>query len=230
MDLARIVLTTSLLHSLSFVSVHSVTGQILREVAMSRAESPRLRRTAAAFALGIAVLLAGCGTEDRVVPRPQQEDLPSQEVRDFSLEESSDGKPEWVLSSRYAATYARRGVIVAKGVAIDFYDSDGKKYSHLTAREGEIERPSNNMEARGDVVVTTRDGVRIETSSLRYLNGARRIVSDAFVRLERHGDVVTGVGFESDPSLEHFVLKREVRAQVQTSKGGGLRFRERGTP
>jgi hypothetical protein len=62
---------------------------------MSRAESPRLRRTAAAFALGTAVLLAGCGTEDRVVPRPQQEDLPSQEVRDFSLEESSDGKPEW---------------------------------------------------------------------------------------------------------------------------------------
>ena len=93
-----------------------------------------------------------------------------------------------------------------------------------------IERPSNNMEARGDVVVTTTDGVRIQTPSLRYLNGTQRIVSDEFVRLERRGDVVTGIGFESDPSLDHFVLKKEVRAQVQSSKGGGLRFRERDTP
>jgi hypothetical protein len=39
------------------------------------------------------------------------------------------------------------------------------------------------------------------------------------------------VGFTSDPSLEHFTLKHEVRAQVQSNSGnGGLRFQERGKP
>lgn len=176
------------------------------------------------------IVLAGCGGEDRVVPEPRSQNLPSQEVRDFTLEESEAGRPAWVLKSRYAATYSQRGVIVAHDVAIDFFDEAGKPYSHLTAREGEVDQASNNMEARGNVVVTTTEGVRIETSSLSFLNKERKIVSDAFVRLERNGDVVTGVGFESDPSLEHFTLKREVRAQVQTSPGGGLRFRERDRP
>jgi LPS export ABC transporter protein LptC len=116
-------------------------------------------------------------------------------------------------------------------VAVDFFDEHGQKYSHLTARSGIVRRPSNDMEANGQVVVTTTDGVRIETDRLRFLNRERRIDSDAFVRLTRHCDVVTGVGFTSDPSLEHFSLKHEVRAQVQSSsKGGGLRFQERGKP
>ena len=188
-------------------------------------------RTIAALGLGVLLLLPGCGSEDRVVPRPTSgEELPSQEVRNFSLEESDTGTPEWILTSRYAATYDRRGAILARGVAIDFFDSKGAKYSHLTAKEGEIKRPSNDMEARGNVVVTTTDGVRIQTESLRYLNHERKIVSDAFVRLERKGDVVTGIGFESDPSLEHFTIKKEVKAQVQSSPNGGLRFQQRGTP
>ena len=195
---------------------------------------PGRARSAARWAAGCALVglfTSGCGSEDRVAPRPTSaQELPSQEVRDFSLEESDSGTPEWILRSGYAATYDARGVIVARGVAIDFFDSKGVKYSHLTAKEGEIKRPSNDMEARGDVVVTTTDGVRIQTQSLRFLNHERRIVSDDFVRLERRGDVVTGIGFESDPSLEHFAIKREVRAQVQSSPNGGLRFRQRGAP
>ncbi len=184
------------------------------------------RATVLLLLLGLAP--AGCASEEPVVMTPRAANLPSQEVTDFEMKESDTGRPEWILVSKYAATYSGRGLIVARDVAIDFYDSAGKKYSRLTAREGTVQQPQNDMEAHGKVVVTTTDGVRIETESLRFLNGQRRIVSDQFVRLERNGDVVTGIGFESDPSLEHFSIKREVRAQVQSSPGGGLRFKERG--
>jgi LPS export ABC transporter protein LptC len=173
--------------------------------------------------------LAGCSREEPVLMTPRAANLPSQEVTDFELRESDTGRPEWILVSKYAATYSGRGLIVARDVVIDFYDTAGEKYSRLTAREGTVMQPQNDMEARGKVVVTTTDGVRIETESLRFLNRQRRIVSDEFVRLERNGDVVTGIGFESDPSLEHFSIKREVRAKVQSSPGGGLRFQERGS-
>ena len=181
-------------------------------------------------ALVWSLALIGCSGDEPVASRPTGGDLPTTEVRDFTLQESDQGKPAWILSSRYAAQYQNRGVIQARDVTIEFFDSKGAKYSRLTAKEGEVAQPRNDLEARGDVIVTTTDGVRIETSSLRYLNREQKIVSDAFVRLERNGTVVTGVGFESDPSLEHFTLKRQVRAQVQTSDGGGLRFRERGAP
>ena len=178
----------------------------------------------------MSLALFGCTGDEPVASRSAATDLPTTEVRDFTLQESTEGKPAWILSSRYAAQYQNRGIIQARDVTIEFFDQKGAKYSRLTAKEGEVTQPRNDLEARGDVVVTTTDGVRIETSSLRYLNREQKIVSDAFVRLERHGTVVTGVGFESDPSLEHFTLKRQVRAQVQTSDGGGLRFQERGAP
>jgi LPS export ABC transporter protein LptC len=183
----------------------------------------------AGYAVALAIFV-GCGSEENLVPSPERTDLPTQEVRNFTLEESDAGHRDWILSAKYAATYGPKGVIQARDVQIDFYDSQGRKYSHLVAREGEVHQPGNDMEARGNVVVTTTEGVRIETSSLRYLNQQNKITSDAFVRLTRHGDVVTGIGFESDPSLTHFSLKREVRAQVQSSPGGGLRFQERGRP
>jgi LPS export ABC transporter protein LptC len=179
------------------------------------------------IAIAASLAFVGCAGDEPVASRPPGADLPTTEVRDFTLEESDQGRPEWILKSRYAAQYQNRGVILARDVAIEFFDDQGKKYSRLTAKEGEVTTPRNDLEARGDVVVTTEDGVRIETSSLRFLNRERKIVSDAFVRLERHGTVVTGVGFESDPSLEHFTLKRKVQAQVQTTGGGGLRFQER---
>ena len=201
------------------------------ESAAARASATVGSSVFAALALVLlAAPLAGCAGEEPVFTTPRAANLPSQEVTDFSLRESDTGRPEWILESKYAATYSSRGLIVANDVTIDFYDSAGEKYSRLTAREGTVQQPQNDMEARGHVVVTTTDGVRIETESLRFLNRQGKIVSEEFVRLERNGDVVTGIGFESDPSLEHFQIKRQVRATVQSSPGGGLRFKERGTP
>src|SRR5437870_5132571 len=94
--------------------------------------------------------LAGCGRGDEAAPRPLIRNLPSQEVRNFTLKETDTGRPDWILTSRYAASYSQNGVIRAQGVAIDFFDNQGKIYSHLTAREGSVQQPANDMEATGD--------------------------------------------------------------------------------
>jgi len=51
------------------------------------------------------------------------------------------------------------------------------------------------------------------------MNDTGKIVSDAFVRVTRKNDVVTGWGFESDANLDHFHLSREVRAEVREEEG-----------
>jgi hypothetical protein len=47
------------------------------------------------------------------------------------------------------------------------------------------------------------------------------------VVVRRGGDVLSGVGFESDPSLDHFEFHTQVRAKV-SSPSGRIRVRERG--
>jgi len=59
----------------------------------------------------------------------------------------------------------------------------------------------------------------METDSLRFINQTGMIESDGFVRVTRNGDVLTGYGFDSDATLEHFRLRREVRAEVRSAGG-----------
>jgi LPS export ABC transporter protein LptC len=159
-------------------------------------------------------LLATTGCEDSPETKLASPDFPDQEVRSFTLTQTVEGRRDWRLTAGSAATYRDRGVIIARDVALDFFDDDGEVYSHLVAREGEIESATNNMVARGDVVVTTTNGTRIETQTLHYLNEEERILSDDRVTVTRGGDVLTGIGFESDPSLEHFEFREQVRAKV----------------
>ena len=147
-------------------------------------------------------------------------ELPDQEVRNFVLTETDEGTPVWKLYARYAAMYDARNNIVARAVRVDFFDPRGKKTSELSAREGEIDQLSRDMTARGNVVIQTAEGTRMSTEELRFMNRTQRVRSDREVRVERAGDVLTGIGFESDPELKHYEFKSKVRAQVRTRSGG----------
>jgi LPS export ABC transporter protein LptC len=166
-----------------------------------------------------ALLIAGCDQRRGVGLPGRAAELPDQEVSDFVVSETDLGRVEWKLYAGYAATYGARNLVVVRGVRVDFYDEKGDKTSELRAREGDLHQVSRDMTARGDVVIQTTTGVRMQTNSVRFLNRQQKIVTDDFVRVERAGDVLTGYGFESDPGLEHFVFKRAVRAQVRPRPG-----------
>lgn len=180
------------------------------------------RGGSAVIGVVLVALLSGCGQGPRAVPGPPSGELPDQEVSDFVVTETDAGRPQWTLYARDASIYNPRNVIVARGVRIDFFDEEGKRTSTLTAREGEMNQQRRDMVARGNVVLQTTEGTRMSTEELQFLNQRQRIVSDRFVRVERAGDVLTGVGFESDPNLEHFEFKRRVQATVRTRSGGVL--------
>ena len=157
----------------------------------------------------------GCGTQRSTGPVGSTGELPDQEVRNFVLTETDQGNPVWKLYARYAAMYDARNSIVAQGVRVDFYDTQGNKSSELSAREGEIDRQSRDMIARGNVVIQTTEGTRMSTEELRFLNRTQKVRSNREVRVERAGNVLTGVGFESDPDLKHYQFLGHVHAQVR---------------
>lgn len=173
-------------------------------------------------------LLTGCGRQRTVGPAGAVGELPDQEVSDFAVIETEEGRPQWKLYARYAATYTARNLVTARTLRVDFFDDQGKRSSILTARSGDLNQHTHNMTARGNVVLQTTEGTRLSTEELRFLNRENRIVVpvEQLVRIERGQDVLTGYGFESDPGLNHYEFKRAVKATVRshdiaTPEGGG---------
>src|SRR5580765_1003753 len=188
--------------------------------------APKPARSAAILlmaGLAVAALLQGCSGGKKLSASGTSGLLPDSEVEDFTVTETDSGKAEWTLFARHAATYTSRDLVTARAVRIDFFGADGRQSSELIAREGELYQRTRDMIARGNVVLQTTEGWRMTTEELHFLNSRRRITSDKLVRVEKEGSVLEGVGFESDPNLEHFEFQHQVRATVQPAppKTGG---------
>lgn len=84
-----------------------------------------------------------------------------------------------------------------------FFTATGARNAVLTSREGTYNTRSDNMEARGDVVVVSEDGRRLTTPELRYGQTRNEIMSDSSFVLTDSTQKMTGVGFVSDPNMNN---------------------------
>jgi len=103
------------------------------------------------------------------------------------------------------------------GVDVTFYSPEGRETSHLVARAGTYNLRTKDMEARDDVVVTTPDGRRLETSILQYDHAKDLIVGPARFHWTTEDQDVVGEGFTSDPELKD-VRTQRVRGDLGTVK------------
>ncbi len=107
-------------------------------------------------------------------------------------------------------------------VHINFYDSTGKVSSVLVGDSSVTHENTGFMSVFGNVVaVSADDSSKLETDYLRWNPTVNKIQTDAFVKITRRGDVVTGWGMESDPNLTHVDILRQVSGTFRdTSKAG----------
>ena len=175
------------------------------------------------LALGIlGSVVAGCSGGKKVSASGATGELPDNEVEQFYVTETDSGRTQWTMFAQHAATYQARDLVTVRGVRVDFFDGKGDKgvkSSELVAREGELQQRTRDMVARGNVVLLTTEGWRMSTEEMHFLNSRRKITSDKLVRVEKEGTVLEGVGFESDPNLEHFEFQHQIRATVQPGAG-----------
>jgi LPS export ABC transporter protein LptC len=97
-----------------------------------------------------------------------------------------------------------------------FFTDAGVKEGTLTSREGTYSSRSGTMEARGNVIVVAEDGRRLETQQLRYDPQVNEISGDSAFVLTRPGDVLTGIGFKTDPNLTR--IRVDSAASGRTTK------------
>ena len=88
----------------------------------------------------------------------------------------------------------------------------------VSADEGDMLRDSKDVELRGNVILETSDGLRLETSRLAWTAKEQRAWTDQPVTIYRSGIVVQGQGFESRVNEEATTVKGRVRAVVTSGR------------
>jgi len=96
-----------------------------------------------------------------------------------------------------------------RNVHVTFYDATGKATSTLTSREATHHWRTEDMEARGNVVVVReKDGATMRTEVMYYNQVRNEVSSDKSFVWDEPGRHVEGDGFTSDPEFKKITAKR----------------------
>jgi LPS export ABC transporter protein LptC len=96
----------------------------------------------------------------------------------------------------------------AKGLKIEFYDTKSVLESKMNANYGISYTKTEIMEAKGNVVLKSEKGDKLETEHLIWDQKADRIYSNVFSRITSPERVIYGDGFESNQDFSKYrILK-----------------------
>jgi LPS export ABC transporter protein LptC len=163
-------------------------------------------RPVVAFALIIATVMSSACQDTGATPpisATASADTADQTLFGVRLTLADRGVQRALLEADTAFTYEDNSRTELRKVRSTFYTETGLRNGTLTSREGTYNVRSQNMEARGNVVVVSDDGRRLETPQLKFDTGRNEISGDSAFVMTRPGDILSGIGFVADPALTH---------------------------
>jgi LPS export ABC transporter protein LptC len=88
----------------------------------------------------------------------------------------------------------------------------------VTGDEGELQQPSRDVELRGNVVLVSSEGFRLETTRLFWQASEQRAWTDDPVTITREGAVVRGQGLNAHVADRITSVKGRVRAVFEAAE------------
>ncbi len=122
---------------------------------------------------------------------------------------TKNGKPTAVIRYGHMEKFTKKNLLLLdQGLEVDFYNTEGQHTSNLVAKQGKMIENSGNVEAFKNVVVVSDSGITLKTEHLLWDANKEKIISDQFVTITTpEGDTLYGQGFESDQSLQNWIIK-----------------------
>ncbi len=162
--------------------------------------------------IGIIVLLAVLaisGCEEKVRPSVLSDvssaQLPTQESWNSTITFSDSGIVKAIVKAGHIYAFDNsRTTFLDSGVVIDFFDESGKHTTVLTSHKGSVDEGTNNLEAIGNVIVTSDSGTVVKTEKMFWDNAKQLIHSPEFVHITSPTEDLQGTGFESDHNLRNY--------------------------
>ena len=166
-------------------------------------------------AVGGYLLFGGGGDEeDEIIQEMEQ----AAETADLSLEEihyvetKGDNKA-WELGAKSGQHFRKDDYTTLQDLTVTFYAGEGRIIT-LKGDEGSI-KGRKEIEVRGDVVITSSDGYRVTTESLRFEEEKQQIFTEDPIRMEGKGVQVRGVGIVVDLTTKTLFILRKVQTVIE---------------
>ncbi|HYE91281.1 MAG TPA: LPS export ABC transporter periplasmic protein LptC [Terriglobales bacterium] len=170
------------------------------------------------FVVGVAATLytrtRAREAEPPVGPAPVKADLNVKEVR---IEEEA-GKVRWRLNAEQALIYDEKGAGLTELKKISVEVEEPERSWTIVGDEGRYLQKEKKIELRGNVVVTSSDGLRLETDVLRWSGDERRLWTDVPVTLSAPGGVVHGRSLEVAMASDATIMGGRVRARFERKR------------
>lgn len=143
-------------------------------------------------------------------------------LKQVHLQEQGRDGSRWQLDAEYSETFEDLNKTTMRKVRIKVdQPSKGDQASRswtVTGNEGDLNQDTKDVELRGNVVLVSSDGLRLETDRLRWDAEGQRAWTEDPVVIYRSGAVVRGTGFESRVAEEISSIRGRVRATFQRGR------------
>jgi len=164
------------------------------------------------FLIAILLTLSACS------PHPNSTssiEKPDQWIEKFTITETRNGIPIWILQSEMAQVYNKQKKATLDQISIQFMNPPKelssksliltKKSQTLAARlsapKGEVNLDSHNLLVWNGVKVQSEDGTTLYSEQLRYSTDKQKIFTEAPIKIVKKDSILIGEGLEADPDL-----------------------------
>ena len=109
-----------------------------------------------------------------------------------SLEKGKEGQTEYEMD---------RGITL-----ITYHKTNGEEESRLTARSARINQHTGVALAKGNVVVTNKEGATLETEELLWYRDKDIITTQKFVKISTKEEIIMGEGMEANSGFNTYKI------------------------
>lgn len=165
----------------------------------------------------MALVTAACGSDRDPVAGRDFRDLPADQVMFDALHDIKDlGVLRARLHADTSHVYEDSAKTLMFPVDLRLFDENGAETAHLTAENGELDNRTNQMVARGNVVLITTEGDRrILTEELHYDPRSRRIWSDVETVVFEGETRLQGEGFSADQGMQNIEVRKGTGENIE---------------
>ncbi len=167
-----------------------------------------------AVAVSLTVFLSGCGDAKKIKPRlpvgEKIEDIPNFVMEGFKYTSTREGAKDWEIRGIGAQVFEIKKKIFVQDFTMTTFEKNGKE-SVLTGKRAEIKTDTNFMEVNENVRFKASNGMILKTQRLFWDDKERKMYTEAEVIIIKDGNVLKGIGFESDAEMKNMVIKKKVR-------------------
>ncbi len=160
----------------------------------------------AALITGAAILFFGCESNiEQIKAFSATENLPVLEAQNFQTVFTDSGQIRFSLKAPKLLIFEADGKDFKEfpeGMELVKYDANHQITSTLSANYAKEFIKDQKWEAKNNVIATNAQGDTLKTEHLIWDEKAEKIHTEEFVKIIRENQIITGIGFVSDPSIQ----------------------------